>query len=69
MPYQNYSQVQLERKNTNENTRPEQGVPNQHGNNEYQKLHDKLNYLENKITEMKSNLDKKREEKKKYFEK
>ena len=37
--------------------------------NDYKQLHDKLNYLETKITEMKSNLDKKREEKKKYFEK
>ena len=35
---------------------------------EYQKLHDKLNYLENKITEMRTNLQKKRDEKKKYFE-
>ena len=26
------------------------GISQQNGNTEYQKLHDKLNYLENKIT-------------------
>jgi hypothetical protein len=35
---------------------------------EYQKLHDKLNYLENKICEMRSKLERKREEKRRYFE-
>jgi TolA-binding protein len=30
---------------------------------EYQKLHDKLNYLQSKINDLSSNIDKKREEK------
>lgn len=49
------------RKHFLENIKPEIG--------EYQKLHDKLNYLEGKISEMRTNLERKREEKKKYFEK
>lgn len=49
-----------DRKQFLENIKPEAS--------EYQKLHDKLNYLENKITEMRTNLEKKRDEKKKYFE-
>ncbi len=32
-------------------------------NSEYLKLHDKLNFLESKISEMKNNLQKKKQEK------
>ena len=37
-------------------------------NSEYQKLHEKLNFLEGKISDMRFNLEKKREEKKKFIE-
>jgi len=36
--------------------------------NEYKKLHDKLDSIENKITDMKKNLQKKKEEKQKILD-
>lgn len=51
--YNNYTNNYHENKQMPENIRPDVGS---NGNNEYQKLHDKLNYLESKITEMRTNL-------------